>query len=90
MNSIENKIAEYVNILCDSLDKTTHANDRLTYTKHLAEAARWFGMINRGVSKEKLRKQILQEERNFGWGFLSGSEGESVEKAFAELVKYFK
>lgn len=87
MKTIETSLAEYVEILADSLDNTKYTNDRAVYEKHLAVAARMFLAIRRDNGTEELRELVEQERRSFGWSYLSGEEGVKAEKAFNSFAK---
>lgn len=81
----EAALVGYVAALDRALDSTTQTADRPLYVNHLAEAARLVSIL--AVDDQiRLAEWISSEEHNFGWSFLSGSEGEEVERAFADLV----
>jgi hypothetical protein len=88
MHEILEHIADYINVLARSHDSTTQANDRSAYTKHLAEAARWVGMVKQGCSIEELQKRMSEEQASFGRAFLSDVEGENSESAFHRVLRF--
>jgi hypothetical protein len=78
-------LVEYVDALGHALDSTTNASDHPLYVKHLAEAARLVSII--AVDDQaRLHEWIGNEERAYGWSYLSGDEGDAVERAFVDLV----
>ena len=89
MDQLTDTLANYIAVLADSLNKTSQPEDRSSYVRHLSEAAILFSLLHRGASFERLEENIKSEQRNFGWSYLSGSEGEAAETAFAELVNVF-
>lgn len=87
MQDIEKALARYVGILSASAKRTTYANDRSTYTKHLAAAAVMFASLHSDSPLEALKEQVADERHSYGWGFLSGEEGSAAERAFHEFAK---
>jgi hypothetical protein len=75
----------YIRMLGESADKTTHANDRTPYTKHLAQAARLVAEL-RCRDFAALRERVAAERHSYGWGYLSGPEGVAAEKAWHAFV----
>ena len=86
MQKITDALAEYIKVVSDSLNETSHAADRLCYVKHLAEAAVIFSLVHRGASCGEVEAKVRQEQRIYGRGYLSGSEGAAAEAAFAALA----
>ncbi len=80
-------LAKYIGVLTEGASRTSRAEDRLLYTKHLAEAAIVFTLIHQDAPPQQVRDKVVQERRAFGWGYLSGSEGEAAEAAFQEFAK---
>ncbi len=83
-----NAVAEYISVLGVSLNNTNYAEDRNIYKNHLAHAALMFVCINRNEIK-KAKELIEQEQRSYGWGYLSGDYGEAAHNAWAEFQKVF-
>jgi hypothetical protein len=89
LDALEEALADYVRVLLKSAATTGRAEDRNLYTKHLAEAARLFVCI-RDSDFDSLLDGVRQENRSFGWAYLTGDAGEVAEKAwhsFATLVE---
>lgn len=80
-------LAKYVGVLMESANQTSRVEDRLLYTKHLAEAAIMFTLIHQDAPPQQVRDKVVRERRAFGWGYLSGIEGEAAEGAFQEFAK---
>ena len=79
-------LATYIKVLSESADATHHAEDRPTYLLHLAAAARMFAAIH-GGALDDLRRLVDEERHGYGWGFLSGDEGNRTEAAFAAFAE---
>ena len=79
-------LPEYVRLLERAAATTARAEDRSKYRDHLAEAARMLAAVS-GTSPDwtKLREILVDEERAFGWSYLSDSIGAEVEAAFSRL-----
>jgi hypothetical protein len=90
MDAIVQELARYAAVLARSLDDTTYANDRTAYRNHLAASARWLGMIHDGASMSELRASVASEQRNFGWGYLSGDPGKLASEAFERFVTFLE
>ena len=88
MDEIVQELARYSAVLTRSLDGTTYANDRTGYRDHLAAAARWLGMIHEGASLSALREAVAVQQRQFGWGYLSGEPGDAASEAFERFVAF--
>lgn len=87
MQNVLSALAKYISVLDASLSRTTYASERPLYTLHLAQAAVLFSLVQRGASPEAVREKFAEEERAFGWSYLSGSEGEKAEAAFQAVVQ---
>lgn len=87
MNQVLIALAEYVATLDKSSKQTTRAEDRVRYEQHLATSARMFEAIQRRAVDE-LKELVASERRVFGWGYLSGPEGEAAERAFNNFAKH--
>jgi hypothetical protein len=81
-------LAEYINVLATSMEKTKYAQDRSVYLGHLAAAALIFKSLQSSNFRQA-RQQIADEQRNFGWSFLSGEEGSTAEATFARFKRSF-
>ena len=79
-------LATYIKVLSESADATHHAEDRPTYQLHLAAAARMFAAFHGGAFDD-LRRLVDEERHIYGWGFLSGDEGNRAEAAFAAFAE---
>lgn len=86
MNELFDALAKYVEVLYRSAHETHRAEDRHTYTQHLAAAARFFVAAHAG-RLEELRALVASERHTYGWGYLSHAEGAAAEKAFDEFAK---
>jgi hypothetical protein len=81
MNQLIDALATYIEALERSARATTRAEDRVTYTNHLAAAAQIFARLHSGCLSGA--KEIVSAQRHaFGWGYLSGEEGAVAETAF--------
>jgi hypothetical protein len=81
MATLIDALAQYIEVLSRSAQATTRAEDRSTYTGHLAAAAKIFACLHSGRLSEA--KEIVSEQRrSYGWGFLSGDEGSAASTAF--------
>ena len=81
MATLIDELALYVEILSRSAHATTRAEDRNTYTSHLAAAAEIFACLHSGRLSEA--KEIVSHQRHaYGWGYLSGDEGSEATTAF--------
>lgn len=78
-------VARYIRILAESLDRTTRAEDRSAYTRHLAAAAMLVALVEAGDSSG-VEGWIDDERRTFGWAYLVGPEGDAAEQAFNDLA----
>ncbi|HWM41859.1 MAG TPA: hypothetical protein VNP36_05415 [Burkholderiales bacterium] len=86
MSTLLDNLAKYVSALDRSAQGTHRAEDRLTYTQHLAAAARIFAAAHAGRTSE-LQALVASERHAYGWGYLSDAEGSTAEKAFDEFAK---
>jgi hypothetical protein len=81
MATLIDALAHYVEVLSRSAHATTRAEDRSTYTGHLAAAAEIFACLHSGRLSEA--KEIVSDQRRtYGWGYLSGDEGAAATPAF--------
>jgi len=78
-------VIEYIQVIASSLDTTTFAGDRPTYERHLAAAARLVPLVAQVDGQQAIDEWLTAEEHGFGWGYLSGEQGELAEGAFATL-----
>jgi hypothetical protein len=83
---VPSAVVEYIQVLVDSRDATTAAGDRAAYDRHLASAARLVGLVARN-DDSAVDEWLDAEEHGFGWGYLSGDEGDRAEQAFAALKR---
>lgn len=90
MDEIVQELGRYSAALARSLDATTYANDRTAYRNHLATAARWLGMIHEDASLSELLESVRAEQRQFGWGYLSGEPGKNASEAFERFVAFLE
>lgn len=86
MSPLPEAIAKYIEALVAARDRCARSEDRLTYTKHLAAAAEMNVAAQRS-DLDQLHELLAAEERNYGWGYLSGEAGSSAERAFQELER---
>ena len=80
-----NELAAYIAVLNDSASRTSRAEDRAAYTRHLAAAARMFVAIDAGDHAELMRI-VAGEEHGYGWSFLDGAVGEAAEASFSAFA----
>ncbi len=78
-------VVSYIEVLTNCLDTTTFASDRAAYARHLAAAARLVALLAQDEHAADVERWLRDEERGFGWGYLSGEQGEQAESAFAAL-----
>jgi hypothetical protein len=81
MATLIDALAQYIEVLSHSAQATTRAEDRSTYTSHLAAAAEIFACLNSGRLPEA-KKLVSDQRRAYGWGYLSGDEGSAATTAF--------
>ena len=79
------ELANYVAVLEQSAEATTHAADRAAYTTHRAVAASMFSPVHNG-DLATLRILVAHERRSFGWSYLSGQCGKAAEAAFQRFA----
>ncbi len=78
MSELLDALAKYVAVLNRSAQETHRAEDRGTYTQHLAAAAQFFVAAHAG-RVEELRALVASERHAYGWGYLSHAEGSAAE-----------
>jgi hypothetical protein len=81
---IPSAVIAYISVLAQSRDATTLAGDRQAYDRHLAAAARLVALLARD-DHAAVAEWLRVEERDFGWGYLSGEPGEKAEQALTAL-----
>ena len=86
MSELLDALAKYVIVLNRSAQETHRAEDRQSYTRHMAAAAELFVAAHAG-RLEELRELVASERHAYGWGYLSYDEGDAAEKAFDEFAK---
>jgi hypothetical protein len=86
MVDLTSALADYIAVLAASADRTTRAEDRSAYTRHLSEAARMFADLH-GRQLDRLRERVAAERHAYGWSYLSGDAGEAAEAAFDALAR---
>lgn len=79
-------LTQYVRVLSHAAGRTTRADDRPRYERHLAQAALMFDAIQSDPDGTRLTSLIDAERHAFGWGFLTGEGGKDVERAFARFA----
>jgi len=84
-----NSVAQYVETLSKSRERTKRAEDRSAYTSHLAAAALIFQFIVQS-DLASVRELLLAEQQAYGRSFLDGEAGQAAEAAFARLVQSFE
>ena len=75
---------DYISVLAQSRDASTFAGDRPAYDRHLAAAARLIVLLAQN-DPATIAGWLQVEQRDFGWGYLSGEPGEQAERAFVAL-----
>lgn len=91
MSELLDALAKYVIVLNRSAQETHRAEDRQSYTQHMAAAAALFVAAHTG-RLEELRELVASERHAYGWGYLSYAEGDAAEKAFARaalIARYY-
>jgi hypothetical protein len=86
---IPSAVIDYIRALAESSEATTFAGDRTAYARHLASAARLIVLLAEN-DHERVAEWLRLEERDFGWGYLSGEPGERAEQAFAGLQELLR
>ena len=86
MGDLLDALSTYVSVLARSARETHRAEDRQTYTRHLAAAAQLFVAIHSGRIDD-LRALVASERHAYGWGYLSDAEGAAAEGAFDEFAR---
>ena len=84
MDSLSAVVA-YINVLSASAEATSRAEDRPRYESHLASAARLVALLVGDAPSDDVQQWFRQEDRAFGWGYLSGEAGQAAEEAFEGL-----
>ena len=84
--AIEREIARYIGVLADSMNRTSRAEDRGLYEKHLVAAAVFLAEFLESGSVARVLSALQAEERSFGWSFLDGEPGREAEAAFGRLL----
>ena len=77
-------LAEYIDVVSTSMDKTKRAEDRSAYVRHLAAAALIFQSLQQS-NLPKAREQVAVEQQAFGRSYLDGEEGSATEAAFTSI-----
>jgi len=85
----EDALADYIRGLIQSLATTSRAEDRTRYVSHLAAAARIFAAL-RSSDATAVEQLLADEERAFGWSYLSDKEGQAATTAFTRLCKILR
>ncbi|HEY3326596.1 MAG TPA: hypothetical protein VGK14_05430 [Novimethylophilus sp.] len=89
MSKVLEALTKYTSVLSRSAESTNYADDRPIYTKHLAEAARFFVLAHEGRIPE-LVALVHDERRPYGWGYLSGDVGAQAESAFNDFATFIE
>lgn len=89
MSQVLEALTKYASVLARSAESTDYADDRPIYTKHLAEAARFFVLAHEGRISE-LVALVHDERRSYGWGYLSGDIGAQTESAFNDFATFIE
>ena len=79
-------LATYVSVLVRAASETHRAEDRHSYTQHMAAAAEIFVAVHAGRIAD-LRALVAGERHAYGWGYLSYAEGTAAENAFHQFAK---
>jgi len=86
MGDLLDPLSKHVSVLARSARETHRAEDRQTYTCHLAAAAQLFVAIHSGRIHD-VRALVASERHAYGWGYLSDAEGAAAEGAFEEFAR---
>jgi hypothetical protein len=82
-------LADYASVLTDCLLHCTHAGDRQSYVNALAFVGVLLGKLNDEESYGGLRLLIENEDKNFGWNYLSADDAKVAEEAWAVFKRAF-
>lgn len=82
-------LADYASVLTDCLLHCTQAEDRTSYVNALAFTGMLLGKINDEESYPGLRVLIENEDKNFGWTYLSADDAKVAEEAWSVFKKAF-
>ena len=86
MNSIEEALADYILTLDTSFNNCHRAEDRPSYTMHLAAGAVMFASYTKTKSIAKLKELVAEEGKGYGRSFLANDEGTKAENAFHKFA----
>jgi hypothetical protein len=83
-------LADYASVITDCLQHCTHAEDRRSYLSALAFAGILLGKINDEEPYLGLQVLIENEDKNFGWTYLSAEDAKVAEEAWAVFKRAFE
>ena len=83
-------LAEYASVITDCLDHCTLKEDRESYLNALAFAGILLGKINDDEPYRVLEGVIENEDKNFGWTYLSADDAKVAEEAWAVFKRSFQ
>src|SRR5688572_1000300 len=83
-------LADYASVLTDCLAHCTHAGDRQSYLSALAFAGILLGKINDDEPYPGLQVLIENEDKNFGWNYLSAEDAKIAEEAWSVFKRAFE
>jgi hypothetical protein len=86
MEEITNKLADYILVLSEALEKDNYANNRPMYTKHLAAGAVMLALLQKNKNLAEIVDLVKQENRNYGWSYIKGPYGEIIGTAWEEFL----
>ncbi len=87
MNEILNRLADYTIALKNALDSTNQSNERPLLINHLAASAEMFALLNQSNDVTAIQDLIKLEVQAHGRSFISGHDGDVVEKNWALFIK---
>jgi hypothetical protein len=83
-------LADYASVLTDCLTHCTHEADRAAYVNALAFTGILLGKINDEEPYSGLKVLIENEDKNFGWTYLSADDAKVAEEAWAVFKRAFE
>jgi hypothetical protein len=83
-------LADYASVLTDCLAHCTHRGDRQSYLSALAFVGILLGKINDEEPYPGLQVLIENEDKNFGWNYLSAEDAKVAEEAWSVFKRAFE
>ena len=86
MEQAREALLVYIRALDVARETTNKPEERVAYTKHLAEAARIAAALELGAA-EPLVTLVQTEQRSHGWNYLAGDHGDRASAAFGAFCR---